>query len=146
MQYRKEPSVQTTVKFSRSEREMLERLSAKTKKDMSTLIRQYVNKGLKTDGFKQDEDALHETVTNSLKSVLEPSVERLAALNAKTGIMAAAGYFLMVLMLQGNFPDGDVSNLATKARKLAITYLKSKDESVEQLINSSIQSLMREAE
>ena len=126
--------------------EQLERLAASSKRDKSAIVREFIEKGLKYDGFKQNQDLLHDTVLQAVKSVTDPSTERLAALNAKTGIMAAAGYFLMVLMLQANFPDGDVSNLATKARKLAITYLKSKDESVEQLINSSIQTLMREAE
>ena len=126
--------------------EQLERLAASSRRDKSAIVREFIEKGLKYDGFKQNQDLLYDTVLQAVKAVIDPSTERLAALNAKTGIMAAAGYFLMVLMLQGNFPEGDVSTLATKARKLAITYLRSKDESVEQLIDSSLQTLIREAE
>ncbi len=146
MQRRKEPSVQMTVKFSQSERETLEKFAAKTNRDMSTLIRQYVRKGLKTDGFKHDEDALNEMVARAVKGVIEPSVERLAAMNAKTGIIASSGFFLTVLLLEQLGPQFDINSLTVKARKLGITYIKGKDDSIDKLIESSLQSIFREAE
>lgn len=66
---------------------------------MSTLIRQYVRKGMKTDGFKHDEDFLYDMIVKAVKSVTDPSTERLAALSAKTAIMSAQGYFLTALLL-----------------------------------------------
>jgi hypothetical protein len=91
------------------------------------VLRSFVTDGMVKQGYKQDEDALRASMQAALKEVLQPQVERLAAIGAKAAQLSGAAYFLLVYVARMYFPEDSrdmIDDVAAQARQLGVEYLK----------------------
>ncbi len=121
--------------------DLLKKAALNQNKTKSELVRLFVDKGLKSEGYKVDDDRLYGMVKTAVFEVLKPQVERLASISAKATQISSAAFFLEVCMMRMLLPaderDG-VDELASKARKLGIEYLKLRDKDIDSFIRSGI--------
>ncbi|MEA4896103.1 MAG: hypothetical protein VB064_12720 [Oscillospiraceae bacterium] len=124
--------------------ELLERYAATQKKTKSEAIRTLLDKGMKTEGYKVEDDRLFEMVKAAVSEISKPQVERLAAISAKATQISSASYFLLVSMMRMLLPEGErdeLDELAAKARKLGIEYLKLRDKDIDVFIRNGIERI-----
>ncbi|MEG2571156.1 MAG: hypothetical protein RSA70_06950 [Clostridia bacterium] len=99
---------------------------------------------MKTEGYKVEDDRLYSMVKAAVLEVSKPQVERLAAISAKATQISAAAYFLLVCALRMLLPEeagSDIDELASRARKLGIEYLKLRDKDIDTFIRSGIERM-----
>ena len=124
--------------------DLLERYAANQKKTKSEAIRTLLDKGMKTEGYKVEDDRLYDMVKAAVIETSKPQVERLAAISAKATQISAAAYFLLVCALRMLLPEeasADLDELAAQARKLGIEYLKLRDKDIDTFIRSGIERM-----
>lgn len=99
----------------------------KENKSMSELIREWTYQGLNGSVSKSNISLITEIIDERLLAILNPKVERLAALSAKTCVMSATSAYLNAETLSKFVPDDvqmDYQEAYIKARKKAIEYTK----------------------
>lgn len=96
-------------------------------KTRSEVIRSLCEKGLVAGGYTSGVQEINATVKEALVEVLQPSVERLAAISAKAAHIAAAAFFLQIVTNRQFAPEPEALDaLAARARRLGVEYLKLK--------------------
>lgn len=107
--------------------ELIGKLAKEQKQNNSEILRDLVDRGLKNEGVRPEDDRLYGMVRAAVNEVMKPYVERLAAISAKATQIAGADFFLMVYLGGMMLPEGDsqvMEEVAARARKLGIEYLK----------------------
>lgn len=115
------------VLFTKEEYENLKRYAALSGKSMSTVIREFTQKGLNGELTERNIDFLIPIIREQLKSIMDTKVERLASLMAKTCIQAGAAAYLSAEALNSFVPmqyQRNFTDAYEAARKKAIQYLK----------------------
>lgn len=121
--------------------EVLTRYAAGRRQNKSEAIRDLIDKGLKAEGVKPDDERLYNMVKAAVLEVEKPHVERLAAISAKAAQISGAEYFLLVYVLENLLRDDageEVSAVAARARQLGIEYLKLRDKDIDAFIRNGI--------
>lgn len=96
-------------------------------KTRSEVIRSLCEKGLVAGGYTSGVQEINATVKEALVEVLQPSVERLAAISAKAAHIAAAAFFMELYNNRQLSEEPEVMDaVAAKARRLGVEYLKLK--------------------
>lgn len=130
---------------SKEVEETITKIAAEQRLPKSEVVRGLVSKGLVVAGYKQDEDALRASIQSALKEILQPQVERLATISAKSTQLSGAAYFLLTYVLRMYFPEGErdtVDEVAAQARQLGIEYLKLKQGSdIDNFIKSGVKKM-----
>lgn len=127
--------------------ELLERYAATHKKTKSDAIRSLLDKGMKSEGYKLEDDRLYDMIKTAVFQVTKPQVERLAAISAKATQIDAAAYFLLVSVLRLLLPEeayADIDEQAAKSRKLGIEYLKLRDKDIDTFIRGALERMKDE--
>lgn len=140
----KKASEYIPIRVTAKMNELLEKTARAENKSKSLLIREYIDKGLRVDGFTQNERSMQDSIALAVKQVLDPAVERLASISAKNAWMSGAEYFLLIYALRILVDDEDLDNLNSlveNSRKLGIAYLKTKDASVDDFIKKALKDL-----
>jgi len=140
-------SIYVSFRLDSETNELLDRFAANQKRTKSEVIRMLLDKGLKTEGYKVEDDRLYEMVKAAVSEISKPQVERLAAISAKATQISSAAYFLLVCMMRMMLPEGErdeVDELAARARKLGIEYLKLRDKDIDAFIRSGIERIKGE--
>lgn len=109
-------------------------------KTRSEVIRSLCEKGLVAGGYTSGVQEINATVKEALVEVLQPSVERLAAISAKAAHIAAAAFFLEVATnrLFTSEPE-QIDAIAAKAQRMGIEYLKlKKDQDLDDWLQQAI--------
>lgn len=99
----------------------------KSGKSMSELVREWSIQGLNGTLTEQNMDFIVPIVREQLKSILDPAVNRLAALSAKTCVQAGAAAYLSAEAILRFVPEHrseDVFEAYEAARKKAVQYMK----------------------
>lgn len=115
------------VLFSKSEYENLKRYAALNDKSMSTVVREFTEKGLNGELTQQNIDFLTPIIRQQLESIMELRVERLASMIAKTCIQAGTAAYLSAEALNSFVPiqnQRSFMDAYDAARKKAIQYMK----------------------
>lgn len=115
-------------------KEQLEKEARLRHVTVSALVREYIDKGMKVDGYKSDMDMISEITKDSLKSILMPQIERLVKILIKIGKISAAGYFMMLSYVMHNLRPDEIATyieVAENSAKLGIDYINQKDANVE---------------
>lgn len=111
-------------------------------KTQSDLIRELIERGLKADGYKNDDDRLYGMIKSALKELLDPAVNRLAAISAKNAQMAGADYVMLIYLARLLLEDGgdmtQVDEMSEQARKSGIEILKAKDTYIDSVIKKAV--------
>ncbi|MEL7655189.1 MAG: hypothetical protein AAGU75_04690 [Bacillota bacterium] len=125
--------------------ELLEKAATNQKKTKSEIIRMLLDKGMKTEGYKVEDDRLYGMVTAAVAEIMKPQVDRLANISAKATQISSAAYFLLVYLMRTLLPEGDreeADEVAAKARKLGIEYLKLRDKDIDTFVRSGIERII----
>ncbi|MEA4895895.1 MAG: hypothetical protein VB064_11640 [Oscillospiraceae bacterium] len=140
-------SKKESIWFDEGTDDTLRRIAASEHTTVSGIIRKLVEKGMKNEGYKAEDDRLYEMVKAAVYEISKPQVERLAAISAKATQISSAAYFLLVCMMHMLLPEADrdeVDELAGKARKLGIEYLKLRDKDIDTFIRNGIERIINE--
>ena len=117
------------VTFTEKEYEQLKLLAQKNNLSMSEICREFVVQGLNGTISQQNIDFMTPIIREQLKGLLEPAVERLAAINAKTCVQAGAAAYLSAEAILRFVPEDrqeDVEEAYIAARKKAVRYMQGK--------------------
>ncbi len=109
-------------------------------KTRSEVIRSLCEKGLVAGGYTSGVQEINATVKEALIEVLQPSVERLAAISAKAAHIAAAAFFMELYNNRQLSEEPEVIDaVAAKARRLGVEYLKlKKDQDLDDWLQQAI--------
>lgn len=132
----KNNSIQITVKVKPNIDEELKRLSAKTNRPVAELVREFIDKGLNINGYKNETDFIREQIREELKSILLPNIERLIKIIVKSGITSASSFFLTGKVLSELVAPSrqlELKEILEEAKKLGIAYIQAKDSDLSKL-------------
>ena len=122
--------------------ELVKRIACERDTSASSVYRDMVEKGLAASGYRSAQQSMQEAVRSTVDQVIQPHVDRLAAISAKAAQISAAAFFLAAYNGAASVPDyrrEEYDEVAAMARKLGIEYLKlSKDRSLDEFIGRGL--------
>lgn len=124
----------TPLRLSQETKDRLREEAIKQHLSVSELIRQYIEKGLSIDGYKDSMSMISELTEQSLKNVLLPQIERMVKLMMKLGKINGAGYYIQLANLVNAKDRQGVETmleLVQNCNKLAINYMSQQDSNVD---------------
>lgn len=107
----------------------LKNIADKNHISLSEAVRRYVQTGLNGSLSEANIDYICKIVREQLRVVMQPSIERLASLSAKTCIQASAAAYLTAETIARFVPEElqeDVQLVYEEARKKGVRYTKTK--------------------
>ena len=116
----------TSVKLYQRQYDAIERMAKNEGTSISDVMRELIDRALTEKVTEENTDLIAHIVKKQLEVVLKPHVERLAALSAKGGHMAARATFLNVQALMDLVPPEnrkDVRAMYESASKKAVAYM-----------------------
>ena len=134
-----EKSLKRSINFSPDTLKTLDTLAAKNNTTTSELVRQFVEKGLSVDGYKQDVDFIATILRQELlsvyhiediKAVVEQQTNRIAKMHMKSGKIDAAAFFLLIKVLMNLAHEGtedEFDQMLNEAVTLGVDYMQKKD-------------------
>lgn len=132
---RKTPGRQyITTTYTDAEYEAIQKLAAKRKTSLNEVTRDFVIQGLNGTVTEDNIDFLVPIIREQLKSIIEPSIERLASLSAKTCVQSGTAAYLAADAILKWVPPAqreEVSESYESARKKALQYMKTKTNTTE---------------
>lgn len=93
----------------------------------SEVIRYFLDKGLKSDGYRKDDERLYHMLRDTVQEVIKPHVDRLASISAKATQIDSACFFLLLYVGRLLLPPDEqfaMDDIAARARQLGIEYLQ----------------------
>jgi hypothetical protein len=108
---------------------LLERMAISEKTTRSEIIRRMLEKGARATGFQEDEAQLQARVTASVREVMKPYIERLAAISAKSAQISGAAFFMNAYVFSLLLPEDrqtQIVNAAVRAHRAGTEFAKSK--------------------
>lgn len=118
-----------TVTLDKELYTQLKNIADKNHISISEAVRRYVQAGLNGSLSEANIDYICKIVREQLRVVMQPSIERLAALSAKTCIQASAAAYLTAETIARFVPvelQEDVQLVYEEARKKGVRYTKTK--------------------
>ena len=128
-----------SIRFKAKSIEEMEKLAAIRGLTVSDIVREFVEKGLIVDGYKNDLDFITEIIHRELKEVMEPQINRIVKLLMKIG-KASAGTMYSNLKLVQVVTDEDEQSyfeMVNKSLRLGVEYMKKKDTEVDQYLGQA---------
>lgn len=119
--------------------ETLNKLAAQRHTTTSELVREYVEKGLSVEGYRQEVDFIAQIVRQEMQSVLcvgdiekivQKNTDRIAKMHMKTGKLDAAAFFLLIKVLLSLSNEGSeisFEKMLENAVSLGVDYMQKKD-------------------
>ena len=120
----------TTV-FTEEEYDQIKILAAKKNTSMNEIIRGFTIHGLNGTLTQQNLDVIVPVIREQLKSIIDPSFERLSTLTAKTCVQAGTAAYLTAETIAKLVPPGEreeVEKVYYAARKKSVQYTKGKSD------------------
>ena len=121
--------VRITVTFDSETYKLLKNISDKKHISISETVRRYTEAGLNGNLSESNINYISAIIREQLRIVMQPSIERLAALSAKTCIQASAAAYLTAEAIARFVPvelQEDVAAVYEDARKKGVRYTKSR--------------------
>lgn len=134
-----EKSLKRSINFSPETLKTLDTLAAKNDTTTSELVRQFVEKGLSVEGYRQDIDFIASIIRQELmaiyhiediKAVVEQQTNRIAKMHMKSGKVDAAAFFLLIKVLMNVANEGtedQFDQMLNEAVTLGVDYMQKKD-------------------
>lgn len=132
-------SLKRSINFSPETLKTLDTLAAKNDTTTSELVRQFVEKGLSVEGYRQDIDFIASIIRQELmaiyhiediKAVVEQQTNRIAKMHMKSGKVDAAAFFLLIKVLMNVANEGtedQFDQMLNEAITLGVDYMQKKD-------------------
>ena len=118
-----------SISFDEETYTQIVKISEKTGKSYADVVRSLVQESLNVKVTTENMDFICSVIRSQLKSVLQPSVDRLAALSAKSCVQSATASFLTAETIAKFVPEHlqvPVKEEYEAARKKAVLYTKQK--------------------
>lgn len=109
-------------------------IAHKEGKSMSEVVREWTYDRLDGELGKNNVDFICRLIREQLKDVLQPHIDRLAAISAKGGVQSATAAYLTAETIARFVPtelQEDVQEVYIQARKKAVKYMQQKSSSLE---------------
>ncbi len=106
-------------------------ISDKNGDSLASTIRTLIQHSLDGELTKSNMDFIAGIIREQIRDVLHPQVERLAAMNAKTGVQAGTAAYLTAETIAKFVPQElqeDVRDTYERARKKAVAYMQRRGE------------------
>lgn len=107
--------------------EKIKNICNTTGRSLADVTRDLIGKGLASEWTEENTDLIAHIVRQQLEAVLKPHVERLAALESKSGHAASTAMFLNVQAFMDLMPPEKrkiPKEMYEKARKKAVEYMR----------------------
>lgn len=118
-----------TVIFTEEEYNQLKRLSAKMHTSMSAIVRNFTLQGLCGEVTENNMEFIAPIIREQTRSVIEPMMERMISLTAKTCLQSSIASYLSADAIYKFVPPAqrtEVKESYEAARKKSVMYMKSK--------------------
>ena len=118
-----------SVVFSTKQLEEIEKLAIKRNCFASDVIRDFVDKGLSVQGYKDDISFLADIIRQVVSAEMGKQANRLAAMMYKIGVLSASNYFMNVQMLSDVINPSlqdDFKSIQEKTRRVGMDYMNMK--------------------
>lgn len=125
--------------------QIISELAQKQHRTKAEILRELVDTGLQATGATLDSEHLYRTIKAALQEILSPSVERLAAINAKGAQISGAAFFMAMWSASKSFSPGEciaLEEAASEARRLGIEFLKLKDRDLDAFIREGTHQII----
>lgn len=134
-----EKSLKRSINFSPETLKTLDTLAAKNDTTTSELVRQFVEKGLSVERYRQDIDFIASIIRQELmsiyhiediKAVVEQQTNRIAKMHMKSGKVDAAAFFLLIKVLMNVANEGtedQFDQMLNESITLGVDYMQKKD-------------------
>lgn len=143
----RKPSRVLHVRISENMYEKLAKSAAIEKIPISELVREYVGMGLNNSAYEQSEQRYLEHMRGALEEILNPAINRIAAISVKGGITSSAAYFLSAIALEAFVHPSvrkDFNDAITEAKKLGVRYMQVKENSVSEYLDEGLKKISKE--
>ncbi len=117
------------VSFDINTYNAIKAIAHKENRDMSDVVREWTLKGLNGDVTEKNLEVIVPIIRVQMKNVMEPMMERMIALSAKTCIQSGTAAYLSadaILKFVPKEQREEVRDSYEKARKKAVEYMRSK--------------------
>lgn len=134
---KKEKLVQVSVKIPQDIYNTIKVLATKKHIKIADVLRGFIQKGIKIDGYKDDIELITNIVRQEVKSQMTPQVERIVKILVKIGKISAGLYYTTIktlIRMVGSTKSQTFKELATESRKLGIKYMKYKDSELDKYL------------
>ena len=128
-----------SIRFKAKSIEEMEKLAAIRGLTVSDIVREFVEKGLAVDGYKNDIDFITEIIHRELKEVLEPQINRIVKLLMKIGKASAGTMYsnLKIIQLITDEDEQAYFEMVNKSFRLGVEYMKKKDVEVDRYLGNT---------
>jgi len=118
-----------SVRFKAESIEEMQKIAVLRKVTVSDIVREYVEKGLKVDGYKEDTDFITGIIHQELKEILEPQINRIVKMLMKIGKVSAGTMYsnLSLIQLINDEDQQAYFEMISRSLKLGVEYMKKKD-------------------
>lgn len=117
------------VSFDINTYNAIKAIAHKENRDMNDVVREWTLKGLNGDVTEKNLEVIVPIIREQMKNVMEPMMERMIALSAKTCIQSGTATYLSadaILKFVPKEQREEVRDSYEKARKKAVEYMRSK--------------------
>lgn len=139
-----EKSERIIVRIPHSIDKKLEVLAAQNKTTKSALVRSFIDAGLNQGAYEQQEEKFLANMRQALTEILDPAINRLAAISVKGGITSAAAYFLSATALTAFVhPDirAEFNEAIVGAKKMGVQYMRMKDQNISDYLDDGVSKM-----
>ena len=130
---RKRKLIQLSVSFPEVVYDDLKKLSVRRKASMATVVRSFVEQGLKIESYDENTEELRRMINDELTAVFRKESERLIKLQVKgTKASAITMYTGLQIISESYADEASFTRLVASAGKQAAVYMKQKEKSDEE--------------
>lgn len=119
--------MRTSVTFDNETYRQLKLIADKNGDSIAETVRELVQRSLDGELAAANITFIADIIREQLRDVMQPYVERLAAISAKSGVQAGAAAYLAAEAIAKFVPDNmqaEVSETYEQARKKAVAYMQ----------------------
>ena len=128
-----------SIRFKAKSIEEIQKIAVIRKVTVSDIVREYVEKGLTVDSYKEDTDFITEIIHQELKDILEPQINRIVKMLMKIGKVSAGTMYsnLSLIQLINDEDQEAFFEMVSRSLKLGVEYMKKKDVEVDAYLSNS---------
>lgn len=139
-------SVQLNVKVDENTAAAIKKLAATDNLTIAELLRRYIEKGMKIDGYKQDIDFISSIIRQEfmavyhledIKNVVEQQVSRIDKMLMKSGKLTVSQFFLLIKVMQnlvGREDEAYFAELVEQADNMGIEFMHHKNSTINEIL------------
>lgn len=135
---------QFCIKVPIQEAEALEKMARKNNITITEQVRRYIKKGMTVDAYQEDEEQILANMRSSLKTVLDPQIDRMVKITVKNSISSSVNLlYTSMLLYRMCKPDARqrLEQFMEDARVMGIRFVQLGKGSVDDFLKRSMATL-----